>query len=94
MIQTCKLFIKVDRGTRALPILAKLINETRGNKNSLHSAQCLLLLCQTLVQMKKYDDAYKMLKKDLDLLLQFTETKDLALEIFTNVVNSSTTVLG
>ncbi|KAK5961102.1 anaphase promoting complex subunit 5 PWA37_001631 [Arxiozyma heterogenica] len=94
VIEICQLLINVDRGPRALPILAKLINETRENKNSLHSAQCLLLLCHTLVQMKKYNDVYKMLIRDLDLLLQFDETKNAAIKIFTNVVKASMIALN
>ena len=87
-IETCQLFIKSDRGQRILPILGKLINETRENKNSLQSAQCLRLLCETLVQMEKYDDVYKLLTRDLDLLLQFDETRNMAVKILLNVKNN------
>ena len=87
-IEMCQLFIKSDRGQRILPILGKLINETRENKNSLQSAQCLRLLCETLVQMEKYDDVYKLLTRDLDLLLQFDETRNMAVKILLNVKNN------
>lgn len=88
MLQTCQLFIDIDMGQRILPTLAKMINETRENQNPLQSAQCLLALCQILVTLNKTTEVYKLLKTDLDLLLQFNETKTVAVDLFISVAES------
>lgn len=88
MLQTCQLFIDIGMGQRILPTLAKLINETRENQNPLQSAQSLLALCQILVMLNKTTEVYKLLRTDLDLLLQFNETKNVAVNLFISIAES------
>lgn len=87
-LQMYQLFIDIGMGQRVLPTLSKLINETRENQNSLQSAQCLLALCQILVSLNRTEEVYKLLKTDLDLLLQFNETKTIAASLFINIAES------
>lgn len=87
-LKMCQVFIKVNMGHRILPILSKLITETRHNKNGLQSAQCLLVLCQVLFAMNKKEEVYQLMKNDLDSLLQFNETKTDATKLFIEVADS------
>lgn len=58
-------------GNIILPILDKFVNETRENKNG--------------KKKKKYNDVSKLLTRDLDLLLKFDETWNMAYKMTKDV---------